>query len=99
MFVTGAPGLILPTKHPRKNYETKPIVELSTLFSNNWRGQNEANFQAGQWRAARLEPRIAPSVSDEDVGFAQVIDVQGDWLKKRGWIGRSRRAGFRYVFP
>ena len=35
-------------------------LQLSTLFSNNWLAQNEAEFQAGQWSNARLEPRIAP---------------------------------------
>ena len=90
MFMTGAPGLILPTKHPRKNYETKPNYYLSTLFSINWQAQIEANFQAGWPSNARLEPRITSEVNDEEVGFTQVIDVQGDWPGKRGWIGPGR---------
>ena len=68
--MTGAPGLILPAKHPKKNYETNPFVELSTVFSINWLAHNEANFQPGQWRAAQLDPRIAPAVNTTPSGFA-----------------------------
>jgi hypothetical protein len=33
---------------------------------------------------------MAPSLSDEDVGFAQVTDVQEDWMGERDWIGSER---------
>jgi hypothetical protein len=88
--MTGTPWLILPAKHPKRNCETNQFFELSTLFSNNWRAQNEANFQAGRRSDAQPDPRIAPTVSDEDVGFAQVCDVQEDWPGKQGWIGPWR---------